>query len=342
MFLVRLGLSLAVGICSLIVTLPTHANDTKLNGFLRAGGAITTDDETYLERIDKNGDFGDTHFGLNISRNMGNNWTVAGQVFSSGAEGGSYEVILDWAYASYQLSNEIVLNAGKIKYPGLLVSDYIDIGIAYPWVRAPQEVYNFDVEGRPNISLESYVGGSAIYSSYMGDAEYSAQLFVGNGAVEEGSLDKMIGGMAKLSSELYTLQLAFNRHMPNGTTGEGDVAAEKNGKDVSVFSLGAKVDWNNMLVMGEYVDATVSDEEELDTTAMYATLGYQIGKYMPHLTYASLDAEEGSSTIGIGVKYQLSSSSTFKIDYLNVTPDAEEGEEEESFGVVSAAIDFVF
>lgn len=324
---------------------PTFAGDTQVAGFLRAAGAITTGDDPYLERIDKNGNTGDTNFGVNISREIDDRFKVAGQLWASGAEGGKFEMVLDWAYATVNISDRLDVMVGKIKYPNLMVSEYVDVGITYPWVRPPQEVYSFDAGARPNTSLESFVGGSVLYQGFASDLDYSLQAYAGETNLEGGggTLSKMMGTKLIVGNDMVKVHSGYNMHMPEKTFGEGGVSAEKNGKDVSTMSFGLKADFMNAVIYSEYVKGTVADVEELDTTSMYATLGYNIGSFMPHVTYAKLDAEEGSSSITGGVKYQMSSSSTLKLDVSQITPDAAAGEEAaDSFNVISAALDIVF
>ncbi|MDH5217628.1 MAG: hypothetical protein OEX19_08025 [Gammaproteobacteria bacterium] len=319
-------------------TVPAFAGDTQVTGFLRAAGAMTTGDSPYLERIDKNGNTGDTNFGVNVAREIDDRFKVAGQLWASGSEGGTFEMVLDWAYATVNLAEGMDVMAGKIKYPNLIVSEYVDVGITYPWVRPPQEVYSFDAEERPNTSLESFVGGSALYRGFAGDFDYSLQVYGGETGLEGGggTLSKMLGAKLRAGSDMYSLHGGYNMHLAEGTGGE------KDGKTVSTISAGLTADVMNVVLYSEYVMGAVADEADLDTTSYYATLGYRIGSIMPHVTYAALDAEEGRTSITAGIKYQMSSSSTLKMDFSQVTPSAEEGEEAESFNVASVALDIVF
>lgn len=192
-----------IGLASTAICLPAYSGETQVSSFLRAAGAITTSDTPYLERIDKNGNTGDSHFGLNVSRQVSDNLKVAGQLY---AGGGDYTMTLDWAFATLNVSEGLDIMLGKIKFPNLMVSEYVDVGIAYPWARAPQEVYSFDAAGNPNMSLESFVGGSIMYQSYMGDFDYSAQLYVGEQNGESGgTLSKMVGAKLVLSNDMFAL-----------------------------------------------------------------------------------------------------------------------------------------
>ena len=163
----------------------------------------------------------------------------------------------------------------------MICGNYVDIGIAYPWVRPPQEVYSGEVGGRPNIALEAFTGGSVIYEGFAGDMDYVVQAYGGEAGLDTGgTLSKMIGAKVKFSSDIFTVIGGFNRHMPEGATAEGGASADKNNHDVSVISVGTMLNLANTLVMAEYVKGTVADLEDLDTTAYYATLGYQLGDFI--------------------------------------------------------------
>ncbi|MDH5228815.1 MAG: hypothetical protein OEZ58_15855 [Gammaproteobacteria bacterium] len=322
----------------------SFAGDTKVSGFLRAGGALNLGDDLYLERIDKNGNTGDTHFGVNIASDITDNMSVAGQLWASGAEGGAFEMVLDWAYASWNIGSGLNLNGGKIKYPNLLVSDTIDIGISYPWIRPPQELYTFDAEGGPNMSLESFVGGSAVYTGFAGDLEYSVNAYLGESYLEggNGTLSKMMGAAFDLGTDAFKLKLGYNMHMPEGVAGDLG-PSEINSNNVSTLSFGAKINMAGALIMSEYAASSAADVAESDIKALYATLGYSIGSMMPHFTYASRDAEESNTSMTFGLKYQINPGATLKFDFTQVSPVAEEGmEAEEAFSVISAAMDVVF
>lgn len=314
------------------------AAETEIHGFFRAGAAMSLDDVQTYQGADKNGDFSSSHFGLNFSNNLGSDWRLASQVFAAGYEE-NFNLHIDWAYATFQATDNLSLNFGKIKYPNLLHSETVDIGTVYPWTAPPQELYSSETEGSAYLFMESFVGASGVYTMFAGDYEITAQALVGNGGAEVGSLDKMVGGTLNIGNDMINVKAGFNQYMPNGVE-EGDLGL--NGNTVSVISAGAALNWNNLLFISEYAQGTVDGESERDSTAMYATVGYSIGAITPNVTYSTLDAEEGRDVISFGAKFQMSSSTTMKVDYLSVTPEAEAGEESETFGVIRGALDFVF
>jgi len=343
-----LQLIIYFAILCFMMPINSYADNTKLFGFLRAGAAMSLDNHEVeaFEGVDKNGDFNSSTFGLNISHKISSNLHIAAQFFSAGYEE-SFNTHLDWGYASFSLTDELTLNFGKIKYPVLLYSEVVDIGNVYLWTAPPQELYNAESEGA-YLYLESFLGSSVVHSRYLGNYEIVAQIFAGNGSVEvgghgseggHGTLDKMVGGSISISDDFFTLKSGFNRYNSAGIS-------TLDGNDVNVISVGANIDWNKFILTTEYVKGMVSDNSEANTSVFYATLGYRINALTPHISYSKLEAEEGRDVIIAGLKYQFLPSTTVKLDYLHVSPEAEHGashdEEAESFGIVRGALDFVF
>lgn len=321
-----------------VSTSAVFAGTPEIHGFFRAGGALSLDDTQTYQGADKDGDFSSSHYGLNVSSDLGSNWRLASQVFGAGYEE-NFNLHLDWAYATYNAAEGLNLNFGKIKYPNLMYSEVVDVGTVYPWTAPPQELYSSETEGSAYLFMESFVGASAVYNMFVGDMEVSATVLAGNGGVEQGSLDKMFGGALNVGSDMFNVKVGYNQYTPEGVE-EGEDGL--NGNVVSVLSAGASVNAFNLHLIGEYAQGAVDGASEKDSKAMYATVGYTIGPVTPNVTFSRLEASEGRDVLSAGVKYQLSSAATFKLDYLNVTPEAEEGEESEAFGVVRGALDFVF
>lgn len=290
------------------------------SGFLRAAYSQSDiADPAYMGRIDKFGDFGDSHFGLNLSAVMNDKWSLAGQLFAAGREE-NYNMVLDWAYATYHLNSETSLSFGKIKYPGLLLSEVVDIGIVYPWVRPPDEVYNFEVLG-PNISVESFSGARATYAKIAGDIEYLVEAFAGAVEVEDADLDQMLGARAGVTWGSVTAQVTHTRSrisLKGTTEREGSLDEQRQ----ESTAAGLSVDWNNIVVYTEYVDASVNDNPEVDQTAWYATLGYRIGDFLPHITSAEFEQENklAQESLTVGLKYTVNPSTTIKFDWQRVEP----------------------
>ena len=80
----------------------------------------------------------------------------------------NFDLEADWAFASYSFSDQVQVRIGKIKLPTFLVSDFIEVGYSYPWIRPPQEVYT----GNP---ITSIVGGDLLFTPRWGGVEWLIQ-----------------------------------------------------------------------------------------------------------------------------------------------------------------------
>ncbi len=156
--------------CSLLLLLSVlllsgaaSAADLKWDGYFTSAYSITNSEATYRDIVDKHGTFDDSRFGLHLHLVSDVNplWTLEGQLFAAGYEE-NYVLNLDWAFASFHLSEQIDLRFGKLKYPNNLVSEYYDVGLAYPWIRPPHEYYGLE-ELSASITFESFSGVSALF-----------------------------------------------------------------------------------------------------------------------------------------------------------------------------------
>ncbi len=78
------------------------------------------------------------------------------------------------------------------------------------------------------------------------------------------------------------------------------VDIDMNGKgECDVTAAGLTLDMANVVVYAEWTDRTTTDTLSRpfgDQDAWYATLGYRFGKWLPHLTYATIDGKASTVT----------------------------------------------
>lgn len=329
--------------------------DVRVGGFLRAAGTASDTEAEYMERIDNRGNFGDTHFGITMSAEIDERWSVAGQLFGSGAED-NYALVIDWAYATFRAYEEVSVNMGKMKYPNLIVSEYYDIGITYPWIRPPEELYRFEVLG-PSLSYEAFSGAKLNYENAFGDFEFVISAYGGSASLENETMRNMGGVVLSTGTELFKLRAAHNvSRLELGMFSERE--SEMHNRKQSVTSYGANFDVANIVGYYEYAKGEVEGLDEVTTEASYFTLGYRVGKFMPHVTVAEFEADNklGQESIAYGLKYQVNPSSTFKIELKVIEPTEREDSEpdenpaghfsevpdDKEVSIISIAYDVVF
>ncbi len=294
------------------------AMDITWGGYLNATGAVSDSATPYLSaEIDDRGSFGDTGFGINLGMDLGGDLQLAAQLAT---HPGHDNVELDWAFASYRLSESLGLSVGQLKYPGNLVSEYVDVGYLYPWIRPPQEIYSH-TEVSAAMTLEAFRGARLLYSGFAGEMEYDLQFYAGAAEEETMNHDQLIGMVATATFGPTRLLLGANRAKMEMLA---NPMAPMNGKDMTVLSLGATSEWRNLVAYAELVRSTTQDVPMLDTDGGYLTLGYSFGKTLPHLTYSFLDQDSGAGQTAwtLGVRHELTTASALKVEWQRTRPDA--------------------
>lgn len=338
------------------------AETLKLSGFLTASATYADkqlfDTATALTdgvnplavsedgQIENQVSFGhDSRIGLQVSAPINSRVSGTAQLLAT-AHHENYVLKADWAFLTYRASDTVNVRFGKLKLSSFLVSDYIQVGYAYPWVRPPQEVYlsnpltayngvdllvrfNF---GDYNLLLQPYYGNS------RGDeTEVPQELIVGMlgdppGTIEEVAFntDSLYGFNLSFGSDIFTVRAGYLTTLV--TAMDFGVYRDK----ATFASVGATLDWKNIVVFTEYFQREVEDVANLafpNQKGGYATLGYRFGSWMPHVTFGTLDDNDNppgglpvsgipivQDSIAVGLRKELGAGAALKMEALQVAP----------------------
>ncbi|MCG7566844.1 porin [Pseudoalteromonas sp. CnMc7-15] len=304
-----LGLSIAAA----LVSLPSFA-EVRINGFASIVGGQTLDDDDTLYGYDN--DFNmeqESKFALQVSADLQERLSATAQVIARGEN--DFDAEFEWAYLTYEISDNSQLSAGKMRIPFYRYSDFLDVGYAYRWVRPPQSVYN--------LSFTTYEGLSYLHNSTLGDWDSALQLMYGavnddivavtnNDAAE---LNDTLGVNWTLSRDWFTARVAYFMSeasidvsnsaqltsLLNGLDGYGlseqrqDLEIEED--DAYFAAIGFGVDYNNFLFDAEYTQFEVEDSILAKQRQYYASVGYRIDDWTVHFTYENNDDENDSSEL---------------------------------------------
>ncbi|MCW8922312.1 MAG: hypothetical protein OQK69_01595 [Gammaproteobacteria bacterium] len=298
----------------------------QFDGFLTAG-ASWHDDENKNRYIGSLGDRGviedasfetDTRFGLQISSDIAENMSVVSQILGTGVNG-NFDAIVEWAYVDYEANDWLSIHAGKIKQPVYLVNDYVEVGYAYPWIRPPVEVYylnnplntvngiefllQFPV-GPGVLSFQPYfgsnredipnTGGAAFFEAerIRGiDIKYSGKGYTAHASSFSCDV-KLQGGF---SSQAQLAPPPFPIASVNvDLTGEGKCEVNSAGFNLDMANVVMYAEWQKRLT-NETLSRPFGDQD-----AWYTTLGYRFGKWLPHITFASIDGKASMETDASG------------------------------------------
>lgn len=245
-----------------------------------------------------------------------NDWlsgTVQGLVRKDGQD--DYGAELAWAFAKAKISDNFSVRAGRLGVPAFMISEYRNVGYANNFLRPPNELYS-------QMGFSYMDGADVTYLVAVDDTNFTAQLVVGsstqiapssnstpvhlkgkhmtalNLVAEHGPLTLRFGRVdAKLSlsdSSLLNTLVAGLRTASAAVPRLGALAdaIEVKDKKASFTSVGAGLDWNNIVVQTEYAKRK-TDSFLNDSTSWYVMGGYRIGKFVPYYIHADLK-DDGS------------------------------------------------
>ena len=110
-----------------------------IHGFGGWAYGKTSNKNQYL-RGDENGNYDNVNFSLNINANPYESFFVYVQT-GFNEEFGEKEVLLDYAFAEWRLSNLFMLRAGKVKAPFMIYTEIYDVGMLRPFYSLASGIY---------------------------------------------------------------------------------------------------------------------------------------------------------------------------------------------------------
>lgn len=290
----------------------------------------------------------DTSIGVQLSTDINDKLEFVIQAVSNGAS--DYDVELDWAYISYQLSTDLSFQAGRKRLPLYYYSDFFDVGYAYYWIRPPADNYTWQIS--------NYNGLSLLYQPQLGDWDSLFNFYYGREDSEENELlsmlinssvnetwKNMFGIVAELSQEWVELRFTYMNSQLDRTVNDL-VVAEDVKQSFSGVSINLYIE--NISVLSEFnqYERSASDIH-VDTSML--SVAYNIGEFTPHLTRSMLEqddniagGDEYHETRSLGLRWDLNKKTALKIQYDKVKDEGVNipvlGDSES----ISFGIDFVF
>jgi len=240
---------------------------TNVSGFYSARYSIA-DKSAYFHGgrstgVNKDGSFQGTKIGLTITSQVTDDFSVA-MLLMSAADHDKYSTHADWAFASFSLSDEFTLRAGKIKFPVGLVNEYIDVGVTYPWINAPTLLYSEESVG-PQATREAYTGSSLLWERSFDDWTLGGDVFGGQVDLEDMIVKKLMGLTVRADWD-HSIEFQASAYQGEMYTNIGDMAmvndmmnmmVAMNEKSHSAKLIGVKVDWNNIIAYAELAKVTM-------------------------------------------------------------------------------------
>jgi hypothetical protein len=288
-------------IAALTATTFTAQAEVRINGFANLIGGITSSDETLYGYNDKMSFSEESLFAVQISGDINDKMTATGQLVARADN--DYKAEFEWAYITYNASDNLSMSAGRLRLPLFKYSASLDVGYSYHWVNAPQTVYNVPFNNIEGVRMD--------YNNYVGDWEYNIQLaygtldnsnetfiFTGNDVVvftaevqNEGFKARGVIGRGKNTLTVYSLEPVLAAIAPfispellNNLKLEDDTGA--------FLGLGLEYDAYDWFVAGEVTSVDTEDSYLTEDIAYYATAGIRTGKFTTSITYEVKESDE--------------------------------------------------
>jgi hypothetical protein len=315
------------------------AEGVTINGFLTTSVVMTDTKNTSYDSgaitDEARFDNPDSRLGLQFTGTINEYMDATAQLIARG-RGTNDSISTDWAFVSMRANDVTQVRVGKLKLSTFLISDYIEVGYAYPWVRPPLEVYSLN-------PINTLVGADMLYTPTVGNVQLMIQPYLGTNRAATtispaladaysmtagDELGFSVSNMAGLNVVASFDAVSFRIGYLSTEVTQSDFGLD--GERAQFASAGITMDWNNIVAYAEYAMRNEDPNLEAafpDQNAYYATLGYRVGKFLPYVTYANIDygADESplatrQSSVTGGLRYELFDGAALKFEVQNADP----------------------
>ncbi|MEG4316801.1 hypothetical protein U8L64_17485 [Pseudomonas sp. FIP_A4] len=272
-------------------------------------------------------------FGAQLSYGLTDTVGVTVQATAK-AQQDEWKANLEWAYLSWQTTDQLMLRAGRLRSPVYMYSESLDVGYSYPWLRLPDEVYS-------QVQVTNYEGLDAVYTVPLSYGSVTFQLAGGQAKNRDYyayddqfdiDYDKLFGASVSLATNQFgTLRIGYveadittdiNGTVNNYLTGNPNdnlsllVLDKEKGK---FTSIGYQYDNGTWVSNNEWTSRMIENDGMEAIDSFYLMGGRRFGDFLPHVTYAQLDDNGGrQSSWTLGLNYQAAPTVVVKGEYKRV------------------------
>ena len=280
--------------------------EIRINGFgsIYAGQTLDSND-TFIGYENELNFENDSLFAVQVTADVSEGLSATAQIISRGSN--DWDAEFEWAYISYDVSENLNLKAGRLRFPNYYYSEFIDVGYAYHWIRPPNDVYASE--------LTNFDGMSALYNMYTGDFGHS--FLVAYGSRDDftqvpgnrGDFKDMFAFNYDITYESYSAKFIYLTGELNFGNAQVDALADAFAAisdqyvydhvtlvedDTSYLGFALNADWGDFFAIGEY--ALLDFEREYmhahDETRLMISGGYRFDEFTLHYTYSSNETDD--------------------------------------------------
>ncbi|MDO8178139.1 MAG: hypothetical protein Q7T62_07830 [Undibacterium sp.] len=265
----------------------------------------------------------ESRIGIQATYKPNANTSFVGQLVSRGTDGTPN---LQWAYGGYKLDKHWEIQVGRKRVPLYYYSDFQDIGLSYPWVSTPPELYGWEVT--------NYNGASLRYNNNFGDNNLTASLFTGSEKVKDSlyqrlyytgktevSWKSLIGGDIEINNGSLTARAVYMQADARAQIFDlsiDDTAALK------AYGFAFNFDVDQWFILSELTQLSRNfKQNQYTVTAPAMTLGagWRLGAWTPFINFAKYTEKSNDHSqylpqsykrTSFTVRYDMGSSSAIK------------------------------
>ena len=280
--------------------------DIKVSGYVNAAGGATnegTSGKSTYQGLDGDPTFTSlSSAGLQIEAKVNDRVSGTLQFFSAGSE--DFDTKVEWAYITYRPSSSLSFRAGQLVLPLYMHSQYQTVGYAYTWITLPQEVY-------ATAPVRTLQGIDATWQFTTGSIAHSLNVAAGNQKLDQNivvpvtyEVNKsanlnLTSNIGDLSIWLGVSTAEIDLPLPNLSIPPSSLFAGPLAIDLSPYSMvddnglftsvGIQYDNGALLFNAERVELDFETSWAATNIGQYAMLGYRFGRFLPSVTWASVE-----------------------------------------------------
>lgn len=315
---------LALAVASMMAAPWALAADVNISGFLSVGGGMV--DENYpvdtpgespvnYKGFEEDFTFDRNLLGLQVTGQVSERVSATAQLIAR--SGNDYQVDAEWAYLSWQASENGKVRAGRLRTPLYMYSDYLDVGYSYPWISAPNEVYYLpfnNVDGLDYYVTAPLGSFDTSFQAYFGS--YESDFAFEDGTEGFATLRNQMGIAATIGKDWWNLRAAyhqteltvdiFSEELASLVTGlaaspfASKIADITIDEDTATFAqIGLNIDTGLFVAAAEHVEFEVDDTMLAKNVRDYVMVGLRFGDFLFHVTGSKADDEIADLTSGV-------------------------------------------
>lgn len=255
----------------------------------------------------------ESRIGVQALAKLTDRLSVTAQVTGRGTDANAQ---LQWAYATYILSPTWDLQIGRKRIPLYFYSDFQDVGVTYPWVGLPPELYGWETTNYNGVSLRNRASFADVY--------VNASVFAGNETVKDSRYmqsfgqqhtdvrwSNILGADVELTKGSLTLRGVLIQ-ADTANTDKDDFENDYNGS-MKAYGLAANLDFNSWFVLSEIATNVRNTQTgaqaglTLTVPALSIGVGYRSGPWTSFLNFATYQERSNDASLYTSTEYRHTS-----------------------------------